>query len=87
MCGVCIPLCAANLDFIRLIFTNKSLDGDSTLLSEYGIQHMSVIEMDIMCGSVGWTVDDGMGDKGGKNLSMENLADFETPSGSNFYPQ
>uniref|UniRef100_A0A4W6DY22 Ubiquitin-like domain-containing protein n=1 Tax=Lates calcarifer TaxID=8187 RepID=A0A4W6DY22_LATCA len=30
---------------LRLIFTDKMLDGDSSLLSEYGIQHMSVIQM------------------------------------------
>ncbi|XP_034471468.1 uncharacterized protein zgc:194655 [Hippoglossus hippoglossus] len=30
---------------LRLIFTDKMLDGDFTLLSDYGIQHMSVIQM------------------------------------------
>ncbi|XP_060922121.1 uncharacterized protein zgc:194655 [Limanda limanda] len=30
---------------LRLIFTDKMLDGNDTLLSEYGIQHMSVIQM------------------------------------------
>ncbi|XP_042258202.1 uncharacterized protein zgc:194655 [Thunnus albacares] len=34
-----------SLDTLRLIFTNKSLEGDSKLLSEYGIQHKSVIQM------------------------------------------
>ncbi|AWO97493.1 putative polyubiquitin-like [Scophthalmus maximus] len=29
----------------RLIFTDKMLDDDATLLSQYGIQHMSVIHM------------------------------------------
>lgn len=32
-------------DDIRLIFTNIKLDGDGTLLSQYGIQHLSVIQM------------------------------------------
>ncbi|XP_053272325.1 uncharacterized protein zgc:194655 [Pleuronectes platessa] len=32
-------------DNLRLIFTNKVLDGDFTLLSDYGIQHKSVIQM------------------------------------------
>ncbi|XP_071315108.1 uncharacterized protein [Trachinotus anak] len=30
---------------LRLIFTDKMLDGDCALLSNYGIQHMSVIQM------------------------------------------
>ncbi|XP_033182399.1 ubl_ubiquitin_like domain-containing protein [Anabas testudineus] len=30
---------------LRLIFTDKMLDGDDSLLSSYGIQHMSVIQM------------------------------------------
>lgn len=30
---------------VRLIFTDKILEGDSTLLSEYGIQQLSVIQM------------------------------------------
>lgn len=30
---------------LRLIFTDKMLDGDDTKLSDYGIQHMSVIQM------------------------------------------
>uniref|UniRef100_A0A3Q3AGE0 Ubiquitin-like domain-containing protein n=1 Tax=Kryptolebias marmoratus TaxID=37003 RepID=A0A3Q3AGE0_KRYMA len=32
-------------DNLRLIFTDKMLDGDTTLLSEYGIQNKSVIQM------------------------------------------
>ncbi|CAG5897220.1 unnamed protein product [Menidia menidia] len=32
-------------DTLRLIFADKMLDGDSKLLSEFGIQHMSVIHM------------------------------------------
>ncbi|XP_072232384.1 ubiquitin-like protein NEDD8 [Leuresthes tenuis] len=35
----------AGMDELRLIFTDKMLDGDSSLLSEYGIQSMSVIHM------------------------------------------
>uniref|UniRef100_A0A087Y568 Ubiquitin-like domain-containing protein n=5 Tax=Poeciliinae TaxID=586240 RepID=A0A087Y568_POEFO len=30
---------------LRLIFTDKHLEGDTTLLSEYGIQHMSVVQL------------------------------------------
>ncbi|XP_030609186.1 polyubiquitin-like [Archocentrus centrarchus] len=30
---------------LRLIFTDQMLDGDDSLLSDYGIQHMSVIHM------------------------------------------
>ncbi|KAK5858707.1 hypothetical protein PBY51_002828 [Eleginops maclovinus] len=30
---------------LRLIFTDKMLDGDSGLLSVYGIQHLSVIHV------------------------------------------
>ncbi|XP_076581239.1 uncharacterized protein LOC143317145 [Chaetodon auriga] len=36
---------SAGEEALRLIFTDKMLDGNSTLLSEYGIQHMSVIQM------------------------------------------
>lgn len=32
-------------DNLRLIFTDKMLDGDDELLSDFGIQHMSVIHM------------------------------------------
>uniref|UniRef100_A0A671UXE1 Ubiquitin-like domain-containing protein n=1 Tax=Sparus aurata TaxID=8175 RepID=A0A671UXE1_SPAAU len=35
----------AGNDSLRLIFTDKMLDGDSDLLSGYGIQHMSVIHV------------------------------------------
>lgn len=66
-------------DDTRLIFTNKSLEGDSTLLSEYGIEHKSVIHMVIKVsggGSISGTGDGGMGDKGGKNRSMEMLPFF-----------
>ncbi|XP_078019883.1 uncharacterized protein LOC144459610 [Epinephelus lanceolatus] len=64
-------------EYIRLIFTDKLLDEDSALLSAYGIQHMSVIHMVVRVpgGSVyPWTGHGGMGDKGGKNRSMERLA-------------
>lgn len=40
--NVCV--CAGE-EALRLIFTDKMLDGDNTLLSEYGIQHMSVLHM------------------------------------------
>ncbi|XP_073331287.1 uncharacterized protein [Pagrus major] len=35
----------AGQDALRLIFTDKALDDDSDLLSGYGIQHMSVIQL------------------------------------------
>ncbi|PWA28888.1 hypothetical protein CCH79_00012896 [Gambusia affinis] len=35
----------AGQENLRLIFTDKHLEGDNTLLSEYGIQHMSVIQL------------------------------------------
>ncbi|XP_040887044.1 NEDD8-like [Toxotes jaculatrix] len=35
----------AGVEVIRLIFVDKELDEDTKLLSEYGIQHMSVIHM------------------------------------------
>ncbi|XP_070849705.1 uncharacterized protein [Chaetodon trifascialis] len=39
-----LPVSAGG-EVLRLIFTDKMLDGDSTLLSSYGIQHLSVIQM------------------------------------------
>ncbi|XP_034531907.1 uncharacterized protein zgc:194655 [Notolabrus celidotus] len=39
-----LPETAGN-DTIRLIFTDKVLEDDEQLLSEYGVQHMSVIMM------------------------------------------
>ncbi|CAN9509612.1 unnamed protein product [Ophioblennius macclurei] len=35
----------ADEDDLRLIFTDKPLDDDDKPLSEYGVQHMSVIHM------------------------------------------
>uniref|UniRef100_A0A8C4E374 Ubiquitin-like domain-containing protein n=1 Tax=Dicentrarchus labrax TaxID=13489 RepID=A0A8C4E374_DICLA len=32
-------------DNLRLIFTDKCLDEDTSLLSEFGVQHLSVIQM------------------------------------------
>lgn len=70
-------------DTARLNFTNKKLFGDSTELSEYGIQHMSIIQIVERLAGGGWpgggiggTGDGGMGDKGGKNRSIEKLPDF-----------
>uniref|UniRef100_A0A3Q4I8M2 NEDD8-like n=4 Tax=Pseudocrenilabrinae TaxID=318546 RepID=A0A3Q4I8M2_NEOBR len=40
-----LPETAGKTEALRLIFTDKMLDGDDTLLSEYGIQHMSVLHM------------------------------------------
>ncbi|TKS92941.1 hypothetical protein D9C73_027072 [Collichthys lucidus] len=39
-----LPMDAGN-DAVRLIFTDKGLDDNSKLLSDYGIQHMSVIQL------------------------------------------
>uniref|UniRef100_A0A8C5EWH5 Ubiquitin-like domain-containing protein n=1 Tax=Gouania willdenowi TaxID=441366 RepID=A0A8C5EWH5_GOUWI len=36
---------AAGEESLRLVFTDKMLDGDTTLLTSYGVQHMSVIHM------------------------------------------
>ncbi|XP_028998605.1 polyubiquitin [Betta splendens] len=36
---------SAGEENLRLIFTDKMLDGDDTKLSDYGIQQMSVIHM------------------------------------------
>lgn len=63
---------------VRLIFCNKILDDDS-LLSEYGIQHTSVIYMMRSYpggGTYPGKGDGGMGDKDGKNRSMEKLSFF-----------
>ncbi|XP_076016492.1 ubiquitin-ribosomal protein eL40 fusion protein-like [Genypterus blacodes] len=35
----------ADPDTLRLLFTDKTLEGDATLLSSYGIQHNSIIHM------------------------------------------
>ncbi|XP_041635666.1 uncharacterized protein zgc:194655 [Cheilinus undulatus] len=35
----------AGVEDLRLIFTDKELDGDNESLSSYGVQHMSVIMM------------------------------------------
>lgn len=60
---------------LRLIFIDKMLDGDNTLLSDYGIQHKSVIHMVMKVPGGGGPIDEnsGMGDKTGKNRSMESL--------------
>ncbi|XP_051284608.1 uncharacterized protein zgc:194655 [Dicentrarchus labrax] len=36
---------SAGQDNLRLIFTDKCLDEDTSLLSEFGVQHLSVIQM------------------------------------------
>ncbi|KAM4564811.1 uncharacterized protein V3H82_013931 [Fundulus diaphanus] len=35
----------AGQENLRLIFTDKELEGDTSLLSDYGIQHMSVVHL------------------------------------------
>lgn len=79
---VCVFLCAD----MRLAFGDRELGEDSTLLSEYGITNMSTIVMITRLagggGGIPGTGDDGMGDKQGKNQSMEKLANFQTDSES-----
>lgn len=60
---------------LRLIFIDKNLDEDDALLSYYGIQHKSVIQVVIRLPGGGGHIDEnsGMGDKTGKNRSMESL--------------
>lgn len=71
---VCVCLCVEE-KALRLIFRDKMLDGDDTLLSDYGIQHMSVIHMIMKLPGGGGPIHEnsGMGDKTGKNQSMESL--------------
>uniref|UniRef100_A0AAQ6IQV9 Ubiquitin-like domain-containing protein n=1 Tax=Anabas testudineus TaxID=64144 RepID=A0AAQ6IQV9_ANATE len=64
---------------LRLIFTSQTLDDDSALLSSYGIQHMSVIHL-VVSVPGGWEPekgDGGMGDKEGKNRSMERQLELQ----------
>ncbi|KAJ4948544.1 hypothetical protein JOQ06_020077 [Pogonophryne albipinna] len=65
---------------LRLIFTDNTLDEDSALLSDYGIQDKSLIFMCIkLPGGGGVLVDPvfpGVGDKDGNNRSMEKLSSF-----------
>lgn len=60
---------------LRLIFIDKNLDEDDALLSDYGIQHMSIIQVVMRLPGGGGPIDEnsGMGDKTGKNRSMESL--------------
>ncbi|XP_030287839.1 ubiquitin-60S ribosomal protein L40-like [Sparus aurata] len=65
--------------YLRLIFMDKMLDDDGDLLSGYGIQHESVIHMVMKVPGGGHGPgkgDGGMGDKEGKNRSMEKLSLF-----------
>uniref|UniRef100_A0A3B3U629 Ubiquitin-like domain-containing protein n=1 Tax=Poecilia latipinna TaxID=48699 RepID=A0A3B3U629_9TELE len=65
-------LWAAGDERVRLLFMDKQLEGDTSLLSEYGIQHMSVIQMVIFLPGGGCLepphphTDDGLGDKEGE---------------------
>lgn len=71
-------------DHVRMIFQGLRLDDDDRLLSSYGIQHMSVIQIVVKLRGGGCPDDlpteenSGIGDKTGKNLSMERLCNFET---------
>lgn len=67
-----------------MIFDGWCLDDDNSLLCDYGICHLSVIQLVLRL--TAWEGPDdlpmeensGMGDKTGKNLSMERLYNFET---------
>uniref|UniRef100_A0A3B5QCX2 Ubiquitin-like domain-containing protein n=1 Tax=Xiphophorus maculatus TaxID=8083 RepID=A0A3B5QCX2_XIPMA len=62
----------AGNEILRLIFLGKQLEGDSSLLSEYGVQDMSVIQLVLRVpGGEGPPspnphTDDGLGDKEGE---------------------
>uniref|UniRef100_A0AAQ6A3H6 Ubiquitin-like domain-containing protein n=1 Tax=Amphiprion ocellaris TaxID=80972 RepID=A0AAQ6A3H6_AMPOC len=57
--------CNIRPDDFRLIFTYKNLEGDATLLCDYGIEHKSTIQMVLWLGGGGFPEkeDGGMGDK------------------------
>ncbi|GLD58488.1 uncharacterized protein AKAME5_002883400 [Lates japonicus] len=62
--------------FFRLIFAGRQLLKDSTLLCDYGIQPLSVIDIILRMGggSTGQGQEDGgMGDKEGKNRKRETV--------------
>lgn len=65
---LCVFLCVSVI--VPLVFKDTYLDRDDALLSEYGIQHMSVI---YICLPEPQGPGGGMGDKEGKNRSMEML--------------
>lgn len=78
-------LCVFVSGDLTMIFASQRLEGDDTLLCLYGIQHLSVIQLVAkLCGGGGGPdhfpteENSGMGDKTGKNLSMERLCNFET---------
>lgn len=71
---MCVCACARE-EALRLICKDKFLYEDDALLSDCGIQHMSVIHVVIRFPGGGGPIDEnsGMGDKTGKNQSMESL--------------
>lgn len=66
----------------RLIFRGKQLE-DYKLLSEYEIQHMSMIDLQLHLRGGGQPEQEAaggtMGDKTGKNMSKEQLFLFDEP--------
>lgn len=68
----------------RMISGSELLNDDNCLLSSYGIQHFSVIQLVVRLRGGGCPEDlpteenSGVGDKTGKNRSMEKLSNFET---------
>ncbi len=81
---VCVCVCVCCMGSFssgdpRLIFCDRPLDDHDAPLSQYGVQHMSVIQVVLRIpggGGYPGSGDGGMGDKGGKNRSMERLAMF-----------
>lgn len=77
-----------DMDKIRLIFLDEHLDDDSRLLSDYGIRHLSVIQITIRVdGGGGGPMEredekesGNMGDRDGRNVSMNRLSDFNSCS-------
>lgn len=73
-----MPQCGERGERVKLIFADRYLESDTSLLSEYGIQHMSVIQLVVKvpggAGPLPPSRDDGLGDKeGDTRRSMERL--------------
>uniref|UniRef100_A0A8C6V1K0 Ubiquitin-like domain-containing protein n=1 Tax=Neogobius melanostomus TaxID=47308 RepID=A0A8C6V1K0_9GOBI len=71
-------------DTVRLVFAHESLHDESKLLSDYGIQRMSVIQTILSLSGGGGPLPEekedqkgNMGDRDGKNISMPCLKDFQ----------
>ena len=76
---VCVCVCVCAGYDLNLILGSEILE-EGALLSAYGIRHKSVILMVLKLRGGGCSLGvlyRGMGDREGRNLSMEKLADFE----------